>query len=104
MNGYTEKQRKQKKGVEMHGSFYNLMTLYVPVANKECNISVWCAKRYSDNFSVVNNDSTKSTCSSLEAEGREVKEAAYLVFDLKLVCPVPTRGDRTVCPRNTVLP
>lgn len=90
--------------MEAHGLFTNLMILYVPVRNKESNISIWCPKRYRNNISVVNNDSPISTCSSLEAEGRKVKETAYLVFDLKLVCPIPTSRNWTVCSWNTILP
>lgn len=93
-----------EKDIEMDDSLNNLVTLYVPVADKESNISIWWGKRYRDNFSVVDDDSAISTCSSLETKGREVKETAYLVFDLKLVCPVPTCRDWAVCSWKTILP
>lgn len=80
------------------------MTPCVPVSNKECNISIWSPKRYRNNFSVVNIDSPISTSSSLETKGREVKETAYLVFDLKLIRPIPTSRNWTVCPSYTILP
>lgn len=98
------KKLKEEKNMEAPSLCTNLMTLYIPVTNKKGNISIWCPKRYSNNFSVVNNDSTISTCSFLQAKGREVKETAYLVFDLELICPVPTSRNGTVCTRNTILP
>lgn len=89
---------------KIKGNCANLMTLCVPVSNKECNISIGCCERYRNNFSVVNIDSPISTSSSLETKGREVKETAYLVFDLKLVRPIPTSRNWTVCPTYTILP
>lgn len=80
------------------------MTLCIPVTNKDCNIFIWQQKRYCNNFSVVNGDSTVSSCSSLEVLGREVKETPNLILYLKFICPVPTSRNRTISPRYTILP
>lgn len=80
------------------------MTLRIPVTNKECNISIWQKKRYWNNFSVVNGDPPISSWSSLEIQGREVKETPYLIFHLKLISPIPTSRNRTISPQYTILP
>lgn len=73
------------------------MTLRIPVTNEDCNISIWHPEGYWDHFSVVYDDSPISTRSSLEAKGREVKETPYLIFDLKLICPIPTSRNGAIC-------
>lgn len=80
------------------------MTLSIPITNKDCDVTIWHRKGQRYDVSVIYGDSPISTSSSLEVQGRKVKETPYLIFDLKLICPVPPSRDWTISPRNTVLP
>lgn len=82
----------------------DLMTLSIPITNEDCDISIWHREGQWYNVSVIYGDSSISTSSSLEIQGREVKETPYLIFDLKLIRPVPPSRDWTISPRNTILP
>lgn len=82
----------------------DLMTLCIPITNKDCDISIWHWKRQRYNVSVIYGDPPIATSSSLEVQGREVKETPDLIFYLKLICPVPPGRDWTIGPRNTILP
>lgn len=82
----------------------DLMALSEPITDKESNISIRQKKRNWNDVSIVDNDATVTTSCSLEVCRWEIKETTNLVFDLKLICPVPTRRYRTVSAQNTVLP
>lgn len=82
----------------------NLMAFSEPITDKESNISIRQKKRNWNDVSIVDNDATITTSCSLEVCRWEIKETTNLVFDLKLISPVPTRRNRTVSAQNTVLP
>lgn len=72
------------------------MAFSEPITDKESNISIRQKKRNRNDVSVVDNDPTITTSCSLEVCRWEIKETTDLVFDLKLISPVPTRRYRTV--------
>jgi len=65
------------------------MTPGVPVTQKYGNISIWQTKGNRNNWSIVYDDSSISSCSFVEVKGREVEKAPYLIFNLKLIRPIP---------------
>jgi len=77
---------------------------FVPITNQNDNVPMWSIKRNWNNSPVVYNKAAKSTRSSLHMESREVKETPYLIFNLKLVSPVPLWGNWTVSTKNPILP
>lgn len=84
--------------------YADLMTLYKPVPDDKCNVSIRSTEGYSNNVSVVNGDSSISACSSLEICWREVEKTTNLILNLKLICPIPSSRNRTICPQHTILP
>lgn len=76
----------------------------IPIPNEEGDVPIWLPKRYSDHIAVIDGDPTISSCSTMEAQGREVKVAANLVLHLELVGPVPAGWDGAVGAQNSVLP
>lgn len=80
------------------------MALSEPITDKECDISIREREGNWNDVSIVDNDPSVPTSSSLEVCTRKIKETSDLVFDLKLISPIPTRRNRTISAQNTILP
>ncbi|RDX85915.1 hypothetical protein CR513_32820, partial [Mucuna pruriens] len=93
-----------KRGVSINSSSTNRMIAGVPISNKNDNVPMWGIKRNRNDGSVVDNETPKSTSSSLKMKGREVEKASNLILHLELVSPVPLRRNGTVGAKNTILP
>jgi len=84
--------------------YTNRVVPFVPITNQNDNVPMRSIKRNWNNSPVVYDKAAKSTRSSLHMERREVKETPYLIFNLKLVSPVPLRRNWTVSTRKPILP
>lgn len=77
---------------------------YVPVTYQDCDIASWVVKWDRNDGAWVDYESTKSTGCSLKIERGEVEVAPDLIFNLKVVSPVPFWGYWTSSTKNTILP
>lgn len=82
----------------------NRVVLSIPITNHNENFTVGLRERNRYNLPIVDNKGTKSTRSSLEISGREVKETPYLILHLKLIRPIPFRRNWTIRTKNSILP
>jgi hypothetical protein len=80
------------------------VALGVPISDEQGDIAVRLVKGNWYDSTIIHRDRSIAACGPLESERREVEEAADLVFELELVCPVPARRDRAVGACDAVLP
>ena len=76
----------------------------VPITNQNSYIPVWGVKRNRNYIPIVNNKASKSARSSLKMQRRKVEKATNLIFNLKVICPVPLWRNWAIGTKNSILP
>lgn len=82
----------------------DLVAVIKPVTDKEIKFGFWFGEGDGNDVAVDDTNRSKSSRSLVEVDGREVEEAANLVFGLEDISPVCTGLNRAVCSRNPILP